>query len=192
MQRTLYNIFLFLFNTALPTTSKKEVRFDGEQKEVIPRSRTHSGTGSSSRTRSSGRRRKGSRQRKHASEHRLTDHQLPSSSKHKHEHHRKSSRSSRNSNEPCTSAQAKMRDGHHHDSETSSLCSTCSSSSSESDDFAYKLPQRKIYGGVRISYVPNDALACARRKEQQQLQQKKEIQPQNTTNKKFLSLFNFK
>lgn len=166
----------------MPTVSKKEVRFDGEQKDAIPRSRTHSGR----ITRSSGRRRKGSRQRKHASDHRLSD-QLSQSSKHKHEHshHRKSSRSSRNSNEPCTSAQAKLRDNHHHDSETSSLCSTCSSSSSESDDFAYKLPQRKIYGGVRISYVPNDALACARKE-----QQKKQTPPQNT-NKKFLSLFNF-
>lgn len=160
-------------------TSKKEVRFDGEPKEAIPRSRTHSGR----LTRSSGRRRKGSRQRKHTSEHRLSD-QLSQTSKHKHDHHRKSSRSSRNSNEPCTSAQARMRD-HHHDSETSSLCSTCSSSSSESDDFAYKLPQRKIYGGVRISYVPNDALACARKE-----QQKKESPSQNT-NKKFLALFNF-
>lgn len=165
-------------------TSKKEVRFDGEQpKEAIPRSRTHSGR----LTRSSGRRRKGSRQRKHASDHRLSDH-LSLSSKHKHEHHRKSSRN-KHSNEPCTSAQAKMRsESHHHDSESSSLCSTCSSSSSESDDFAYKLPQRKIYGGVRISYVPNDALACARK--EQQKKQTPSPQTQNG-NKKFLALFNF-
>ncbi|CRK96002.1 CLUMA_CG009442, isoform A [Clunio marinus] len=166
---------------ALPTTSKKEVRFDGEQKEANHRSRSNSGR----QARSSGRRRKGSRQRKHVSEHRLSD-QQSNTSKHKHDHQRKSSRSSRHANEPCTSAQAKMRtETHHHDSETSSLCSTCSSSSSESDDFAYKLPQRKIYGGVRISYVPNDALACARKE-----QQKKQNQTQNT-NKKFLALFNF-
>lgn len=153
------------------------MRFDGEQKEAIPRSRTHSGR----QTRNSGRRRKGSRQRKHSSEHRLID-QPSHTSKHKHEHHRKSSRSSRSSNEPCTSAQAKLRaDG----SDASSLCSTCSSSSSESDDFAYKLPQRKIYGGVRISYVPNDALACARKE-----QQKKQM-PTPNANKKFLAMFNF-
>lgn len=42
-----------------------------------------------------------------------------------------------------------------------SVCSTCSSSSS--DDFDYELPPRRAYGGVRISYVPNDALAYARR-----------------------------
>ena len=167
-------------------TSKKEVRFDGEQKDVAPRSRTHSGR----LTRSSGRRRKGSRQRKHASEQRLTD-QLSQASKHKHDHRKSSSRGSskHSSNEPCTSAQARMRDnnGHHHDSETSSLCSTCSSSSSDSDDFAYKLPQRKIYGGVRISYVPNDALACARKEQQKKTQ----TPPQQNTNKKFLALFNF-
>ncbi|XP_071543868.1 uncharacterized protein [Panulirus ornatus] len=42
-----------------------------------------------------------------------------------------------------------------------SVCSTCSSSSS--DEFDYELPPRRAYGGVRISYVPNDALAYARR-----------------------------
>lgn len=159
-------------------TSKKEVRFDGEQKDAAStRSRTHSGR----LTRSSGRRRKGSRQRKHASDQRLSD-QLSQASKHKHEHRK--SRSSKH-DEPCTSAQARMRDSRHHDSETSSICSTCSSSSSDSDDFAYKLPKSKIYGGVRISYVPNDALACARKE-----QQKKPTPPQST-NKKFLALFNF-
>lgn len=45
-----------------------------------------------------------------------------------------------------------------------SYCSTCSSSSS-SDEYAYELPPRRAYGGVRISYVPNDALACARRQQ---------------------------
>jgi hypothetical protein len=96
-----------------------------------------------------------------------------------------------------------MRDAQHHlcDSETSSYCSTCSSSSSDTDDFAYKLPQRKIYGGVRISYVPNDALACARK----EIQKSKKSAPQNSSsngtnnsnnstangNKKFLALFNF-
>ncbi|XP_044738681.1 protein espinas-like isoform X2 [Chrysoperla carnea] len=52
-----------------------------------------------------------------------------------------------------------------HDDDADSYCSTCSSSSS-SDDFAYELPPRRAYGGVRISYVPNDALACARRRQQ--------------------------
>lgn len=50
-------------------------------------------------------------------------------------------------------------------------CSTCSSSSSSDDDGAYELPTRRAYGGVRIAYVPNDALAMARRRQQQQQQQ---------------------
>lgn len=51
-----------------------------------------------------------------------------------------------------------------HDDDADSYCSTCSSSSS-SDDLDYQLPPRRAYGGVRISYVPNDALACARRRQ---------------------------
>lgn len=53
------------------------------------------------------------------------------------------------------------------DSDASSICSTCSSSSSSTDDLAYQIPQRRHYGGVRVSYVPNDALACARKRKQQ-------------------------
>merc|ERR1711944_383697 len=44
-----------------------------------------------------------------------------------------------------------------------SQCSTCSSSSSDSDDpYAYQLPTRKAYGGVRLSYVPNDRIRAGR------------------------------
>ncbi|KAJ8936552.1 hypothetical protein NQ314_012292, partial [Rhamnusium bicolor] len=50
------------------------------------------------------------------------------------------------------------------DDDAESYCSTCSSSSS-SDDLDYQLPPRRAYGGVRISYVPNDALAIARRRQ---------------------------
>ncbi|KAL3285788.1 hypothetical protein HHI36_000312 [Cryptolaemus montrouzieri] len=53
---------------------------------------------------------------------------------------------------------------HHDEDDNRSYCSTCSSSSS-SDDLDYQLPPRRAYGGVRISYVPNDALACARRRQ---------------------------
>ena len=46
------------------------------------------------------------------------------------------------------------------DDDEMSQCSTCSSSSSDSDDpYAYQLPPRRAYGGVRISYVPNDRFA---------------------------------
>ncbi|XP_046745224.1 protein prickle-like isoform X2 [Diprion similis] len=49
--------------------------------------------------------------------------------------------------------------------EEESCCSTCSSSSSSDEASAYALPPRRAYGGVRISYVPNDAVACARRRQ---------------------------
>lgn len=64
-----------------------------------------------------------------------------------------------------------MTDGHRDDDDdtetTRSNCSTCTSSSSDSDDFEYELPARQVYGGVRVNYVPNDALACARKEQQQ-------------------------
>ncbi|XP_068620358.1 prickle planar cell polarity protein 3-like [Battus philenor] len=47
------------------------------------------------------------------------------------------------------------------DDDAASACSTCSSSSSSTE--SYSMPARRAYGGVRISYVPNDAVACARR-----------------------------
>jgi len=50
------------------------------------------------------------------------------------------------------------------DDDAESCCSTCSSSSSSDEAAAYALPPRRAYGGVRISYVPNDAVACARKR----------------------------
>ncbi|XP_020289713.1 protein prickle-like [Pseudomyrmex gracilis] len=50
------------------------------------------------------------------------------------------------------------------DDDIESCCSTCSSSSSSDEAAAYALPPRRAYGGVRISYVPNDAVACARKR----------------------------
>uniref|UniRef100_A0A1B6DJX5 Protein prickle n=1 Tax=Clastoptera arizonana TaxID=38151 RepID=A0A1B6DJX5_9HEMI len=47
-----------------------------------------------------------------------------------------------------------------------SYCSTCSTSSSSDDLSAYQLPPRRAYGGIRISYVPNDAFAIARQRQQ--------------------------
>ncbi|CAH1127461.1 unnamed protein product [Ceutorhynchus assimilis] len=62
-------------------------------------------------------------------------------------------------------ASTSRHNSHHRDDDSDSYCSTCSSSSS-SDDLDYQLPPRRAYGGVRISYVPNDALAIARRRQQ--------------------------
>ena len=50
----------------------------------------------------------------------------------------------------------------HYQHNDNDRCSTCSSSSSEDDP--YELPPRRAYGGVRISYVSNDALAVARQR----------------------------
>jgi hypothetical protein len=58
-------------------------------------------------------------------------------------------------------------------------CSTCSSSSSDSDDpYAYQLPARKAYGGVRLSYVPNDRIKLHTRSQSQQQQQQLQQQQQ--------------
>lgn len=57
-------------------------------------------------------------------------------------------------------------DSRHDHDDTESYCSTCSSSSSSDDMSAYQLPPRRAYGGVRISYVPNDAFAIARQRQQ--------------------------
>lgn len=155
--------------TVIPTTSKKEVRFEGEYQDTLPRSRSYSGKSS----KSSGRRRKGTRQKK-SSENRSNEAQAPRNR----QDHRKTSRSHRHScstmGEPSTSSQSRLKAdvGHNDDDDdtetTRSICSTCSSSSSDSDDFTYELPQRQVYGGVRVNYVPNDALACARKEQQQQ------------------------
>lgn len=143
-------------------TTKKEVRFEGDFQDTLPRSRSYSGKSSS---RSSGRRRsKGNRQRKSSHD---------SHSRHSKDDRRRSRHV--HNEEPSTSAQARMIDSHQRvedddddDTETTrSNCSTCSSSSSDSDDFAYELPQRQVYGGVRVNYVPNDAIACARKEQQQ-------------------------
>ncbi|XP_013108864.2 protein espinas isoform X1 [Stomoxys calcitrans] len=62
--------------------------------------------------------------------------------------------------------------------DAASVCSTCSSSSSsDMDDYVYRLPARKHYGGVRVSYVPNDAIAYEKKKKQAMLEQ-----TGNTTN----------
>ncbi|XP_018570926.1 protein prickle-like [Anoplophora glabripennis] len=60
--------------------------------------------------------------------------------------------------------EARTKHSREKEDDEESYCSTCSSSSS-SDDLDYQLPPRRAYGGVRISYVPNDALAIARRRQ---------------------------
>lgn len=157
--------------TVIPTITKKEVRFEGDFQDTLPRSRSNSGKTSASR--SSGRRRKGNRTQKKlsSSSHDNTQQQ------HSRHSHRRRSRHLPLAEEPSTSTQARMRadmiDSRDNDDDdddetetTRSVCSTCSSSSSDSDDFVYELPQRQVYGGVRVNYVPNDAIAIARKEQQ--------------------------
>lgn len=61
--------------------------------------------------------------------------------------------------------QEEIRDPDPDPDDNSSVCSTCSSSSLSNDEYVYQLPQRRHYGGVRVSYIPNDVLANARRKQ---------------------------
>lgn len=120
----------------------KGVRFEGIQ-DTLPRSRSYSGRTDSKRS-------KGSK-RKSCSENRLNDRPSTSTGR---RHHR-------------SAASTAATEDNDEDSDASSVCSTCSSSSSSTDDHAYQLPQRRHYGGVRVSYVPNDAIACARKRKQQ-------------------------
>ncbi|EDV59713.1 protein prickle isoform X1 [Drosophila erecta] len=68
------------------------------------------------------------------------------------------------------------REREREESEESDVCSTCSSSSSSSEDYMmmYQLPQRRHYGGVRVSYVPNDALAYDRKRKPSELGSEKD------------------
>ncbi|CAD7013426.1 unnamed protein product [Ceratitis capitata] len=62
---------------------------------------------------------------------------------------------------------ATLRDNKLDNCDAASVCSTCSSSSSsDMDDYLYRIPARRHYGGVRVSYVPNDAIAYERKRKQ--------------------------
>lgn len=155
-----------------PQTGKKAkgVRFQGDFQDSLPRSRSYSGNSrrSSSAGSGSGSGRSGKSSRRHrrgSSENRASRHS------HSHHHHQSSSSSSvakeshsRHHHRPSTSEKNFNMVGE--DSDSHSICSTCSSSSSSGDDRLYELPQRRHYGGVRVSYVPNDALAIARKQQQ--------------------------
>lgn len=134
-----------------PVKEKKGVRFQGIP-DTLPRSRSYS-TGNlksnqqnQSNTNSPSRRRR--RRRSHRHQQR-DDHQLQQQQQHQ----------SQSLPKPHRHRQQKNGE----DSDASSDCSTCSSSSSSSEDYLYQLPTRRHYGGVRVSYVPNDALAYDRK-----------------------------
>ncbi|XP_037902643.1 protein prickle-like isoform X3 [Hermetia illucens] len=128
-------------NPPILPEKKKGVRFEGIP-DTLSRSRSYSGGGSSSRRR---RRRKSCR---NSAPNQLNE-PRPSTSGHLHK------------NPVETSCNATGND-----SDASTDCSTCSSSSSSSDEYLYQLPQRRHYGGVRVSYVPNDAIAYDKKRKQ--------------------------
>ncbi|XP_053674202.1 protein prickle-like [Anopheles nili] len=192
--------------TPPPIVIKKEVRFEGDFQDSLPRTKTHCqrGGGQRSRTTKSSKRRtdydryeSGTSSRRH--HHHAQAHHQQNNDRHDRGSDRHSSSSSRRSprrRRHASYEQSHRRSyasdddeqaedepdnyrRHHHshreqqrpvdDSDTRSVCSTCSSSSSSADDDVYELPLRRTsYGGTRIHYMPNNSLACARKRKQLQ------------------------
>ncbi|XP_037954429.1 protein prickle [Teleopsis dalmanni] len=167
-------------------TKKKGVRFEGIP-DTLPRSRSYSGNGAGTNNSSAGvatssvDSRHGSG---HGSGHSSRRRRRKKSSGHRSSSHRTHSTTRADTYAPAqplsssyqgppsmlhTATADATKRKHRTDDESedaSSVCSTCSSSSSSSEDYMimYQLPQRRHYGGVRVSYVPNDALAYDRKR----------------------------
>ncbi|XP_055602834.1 protein prickle-like [Uranotaenia lowii] len=157
--------------TPPPIVIKKEVRFEGDFQDSLPRTKSYCNrTSRSSRSSKSSKRRSGH----HGSSHHRSSSDRYSEDRHNHHYSSSASTSS--------SRKSPRRRRHHHsesvdpdveereedDSDSRSVCSTCSSSSSSADDTVYELPMRRTYGGTRIHYMPNNSLACARKRKQLQ------------------------
>uniref|UniRef100_A0A182WIT6 Protein prickle n=1 Tax=Anopheles minimus TaxID=112268 RepID=A0A182WIT6_9DIPT len=192
--------------TPPPIVIKKEVRFEGDFQDSLPRTKSYCQRNGGQRNRAakSSKRRtdydryeQGSSSRRH--------HHSVSQQQHSHDRHDRSSgdrhgsssrrsprrrrhntRDEQNHRRSYASDEDELAEDetdnyrrHHHshhreqrpvdDSDTRSVCSTCSSSSSSADDDVYELPLRRTsYGGTRIHYMPNNSLACARKRKQLQ------------------------
>ena len=133
------------------STKNLNVRFDPNQvPERSPHNNRHP---ESSRRHRSGRHRSGRHKNRSSSRNRVTQ-----------EVSRTGSLPRSHSYSGRTGLQDVVNGGRQVDDDELSQCSTCSSSSSDSDDpYAYQLPPRRAYGGVRISYVPNDRFALSHR-----------------------------
>ena len=77
-------------------------------------------------------------------------------------------------------AEFRPRSRRHNNYDDFVMASDYTSSSSDSDDdpYAYQIPARKAYGGVRVSYVPNDRRAVQKRRHRTPQQQMQMQQPQ--------------
>ncbi|XP_055531812.1 protein prickle-like isoform X2 [Wyeomyia smithii] len=172
--------------TPPPIVIKKEVRFEGDFQDSLPRSKGYCSRSGGSRSRSSSKskrksdRSSGSSHHHHHQHGHRTDHHSGGGSyqHHRGDHREQTQSSSSNRRSPGRrrgrSAEMVTDLDHHHretdgnDSDSRSVCSTCSSSSSSADDDVYELPMRRPYGGTRIHYMPNNSLACARKRKQLQ------------------------
>ncbi|KAL9916921.1 protein prickle isoform X3 [Glossina fuscipes] len=168
-------------------SKKKGVRFEGIPAETLPRSRSYSGNAagtnrpsepSDTRSHSSGGHSSRRRRRRKSSNHHRSGSGHRSNSTTRADTYAPTQPLSSSYQGPPSALQTSALDptrthgnsqtasAHDDDSDdASSVCSTCSSSSSSSEDYMmYQLPQRRHYGGVRVSYVPNDALAYDRKR----------------------------
>ncbi|XP_035904554.1 protein prickle-like isoform X2 [Anopheles stephensi] len=192
--------------TPPPIVIKKEVRFEGDFQDSLPRTKSYCqrNGGQRNRTAKSSKRRTDYDRYEHGSSSSRRHHHSVSQQQHQHDRHdrtgdrhgsssRRSPRRRRHNtrDEPShrrsyASDEDELEEEetdnyrrHHHshhreqrtvdDSDVRSVCSTCSSSSSSADDDVYELPLRRTsYGGTRIHYMPNNSLACAKKRKQLQ------------------------
>ncbi|XP_058461914.1 protein prickle-like [Malaya genurostris] len=145
--------------TPPPIVIKKEVRFEGDFQDSLPRTKNYCSRSGGNRTRSSKSKRRSGGHHHHGQRSDRTEHETRSSS----------SSGSRRSPRRRGRAPVEIElEPEGDDSDARSVCSTCSSSSSSADDDVYELPMRRTYGGTRIHYMPNNSLACARKRKQLQ------------------------
>lgn len=191
--------------TPPPIVIKKEVRFEGDFQDSLPRTKNYCqrNAGQRNRTAKSSKRRTDYDRYEHGSSSSRRHHHSVSQQQHqndRHDHtgdrhgsssrrsprrrrhntrdepsHRRSYASDEDELEEDETDNYRRRHHHSHhreqrpvdDSDVRSVCSTCSSSSSSADDDVYELPLRRTsYGGTRIHYMPNNSLACARKRKQ--------------------------
>ncbi|EAA04128.4 AGAP007648-PA [Anopheles gambiae str. PEST] len=133
-------------NASDASHSIKEVRFEGDFQDSLPRTKSYC-------QRNGGQRNRAAKSSSYASD----DDELAEDETDNYHHRRHHHSHQREQQRPVD------------DSDARSVCSTCSSSSSSADDDVYELPLRRTsYGGTRIHYMPNNSLACARKRKQLQ------------------------
>ncbi|XP_050090335.1 protein prickle-like [Anopheles aquasalis] len=174
--------------TPPPIVIKKEVRFEGDFQDSLPRTKSSCSRGGQRNRVSKSSKKKSGNDRQDNSSVRRHHHRSEQQTRHERSSSRRSPRRRRDlvdqrrsypsddddlAVEETDHKRKHYRDEqqqHAADTDTQSLCSTCSSSSSSADDDVYELPLRRTsYGGTRMHYMPNNSLACARKRKQLQL-----------------------